>query len=135
MLGQSDSSPTSLDRTERRKLAPRDTLSALSQLLDGVRRDGAFRTLLLADPQGVLVAGAGVFSECEELAAYAPLVARNVANDTVPTRLDVVARKMEVRRLTIDGIEVLLCGEGGEADALRRAAAGCARILGSRNRR
>jgi hypothetical protein len=59
-------------------------------------------------------------------------VAREAANDTIPTRLDVVTRRMAVRRLTIDGIEVLLCGQGGEVDALRRAAAGCARILGDR---
>lgn len=120
------------DGADRRTARREDTLAALDELLDAVRRDSDFRALAVADSAGVLVAGAGAFSECEELAAWAPLAARSVANDTVPTRLEVVARKMMVRRLTIDGIEVLLCGNGGQSDALRRAAVGCARILGRR---
>jgi len=120
---------------DRRGPSRDDALQALGRLLDGVRRDGAFRSVAVADPQGILVAGAGAHAECEELAALAPLAAPGAANDTIPTRLEVMARRMEVRRLTIDGIEVLLCGQDGEADALRRAAAGCARILGGKSRR
>jgi hypothetical protein len=138
------------ERPERRAARRANTLSALDELLDAVRRNSDFRALAVADSAGVLVAGSGAFAECEELAAWAPLAARQAANDdpwksqkgddpwksqkgdTVPTRLDVVARKMLVRRLTIDGIEVLLCGHGGQSDALRRAAVGCARILGQR---
>jgi hypothetical protein len=121
------------ERPERRAARRANTLSALDELLDAVRRNSDFRALAVADSAGVLVAGSGAFAECEELAAWAPLAARQAANDdTVPTRLEVVARKMLVRRLTIDGIEVLLCGHGGQSDALRRAAVGCARILGQR---
>lgn len=40
---------------------------------------------------------------------------RNPANDTVPCRLDVVLRAAQVRRLSIDGIERLLCGIGPAA--------------------
>ena len=138
------------ERPERRAARRANTLSALDELLDAVRRDSDFRALAVADSAGVLVAGSGAFAECEELAAWAPLAARQAAKDdpwksqkwddpsksqkwdTVPTRLEVVARKMLVRRLTIDGIEVLLCGHGGQSDALRRAAVGCARILGQR---
>lgn len=119
-------------RSERRRDRRNDTLGALGELLDSVRQDGDFRALAVADSAGVLVAGAGAHAECEELAAVAPLALGRAANDTVPTRLDVVLRKMQVRRLTIDGIEILLCGEGGDAGALRRAAAGCARILSRR---
>jgi hypothetical protein len=50
-----------------------------------------------------------------------------------------VARALSVRRLRIDGIEVLLCatGDGGsEQRPLAEAAAACERILASaRNRR
>ncbi len=134
MEGSVDRPAPADGRVNRRGARRDDTLGALGELLDTVRRDGSFRALAVADPTGVLVAGAGAYADCEELAALAPLVERQAANDTVPTRLDVVARKMEVRRLTIDGIEVLLCGQGGEGDALRRAAAGCARILGARKR-
>jgi hypothetical protein len=118
---------------ERRSTSRDDTLSALDALLDGIRRDGAFEAVALADAAGVLVAGAGAFRTCEEIAALSPLVARaGAANDTVPTRLDVLARKMEVRRLRIDGIEVLVSGQGGDPTALGRAASGCARILQTR---
>lgn len=40
------------------------------------------------------------------------------ANDTVPCRLDVVLRAAEVRRLSIDGIERLLCGAGTQASSV-----------------
>lgn len=104
---------------------------ALGRLLEGARRDGDFEALALADETGILVAGAGAFRTCEEMAAFAPLWAREeAANDTIPTRLDVIARRTEIRRLSIDGVEVLLCGQGGTREALARAAAGCARILG-----
>jgi hypothetical protein len=49
----------------------------------------------------------------------------------------VLARAMEVRRLRIDGIEVLLCaqGEGSASGAeLARAISGCQRILGRRKK-
>lgn len=118
---------------ERRGACRDETLSALGALLDSVRRDGAFDAVAIADGAGVLVAGAGAFCTCEEIAALSPLVARaGAANDTIPTRLDLITRKMEVRRLRIDGIEVLLSGRGGDAGVLARAAQGCARILGGR---
>lgn len=37
------------------------------------------------------------------------------SNDTVPCRLDVVLRAAAIRRLSIDGIERLLCGVGPAA--------------------
>ncbi len=125
-------------RMERRDgpRATNEALTALGRLLDSVRREAEIDAIAIADPSGVLVAGAGLWTECEELAAVAPLSLRAspAANDTVPTRLDVLARRMEVRRLMVDGVEVLVCGPGGATDALARAAAGCARILGRRRR-
>ena len=119
------------DGIERRVGRRSDVLGALTDLLDAVRRDGELEALALADVSGVLVAGAGAFERCEELAAMAPILSRaRVANDTIPTRLDVIARRMEVRRLSIDGIEVLLSASAPAGEALRRAAQGCARILG-----
>src|SRR6185295_729808 len=110
-----------------------DALIALSRLLEGSRRMGGLDALAVADPTGCLVAGAGAFQDCETLAAWAPL-AGPPANDIVPTRLDVLVRKSEVRRLSIDGVEVLICAGGGQSarrtKALDHAAAGCERILG-----
>lgn len=120
---------------ERRDGSREETLTSLGRLLDSVRREADFDAVAVADETGVLVAGAGAWARCEELAAVAPLSL--AANDTVPTRVDVLARRMEVRRLMVDGVQVLLCGQGGRSsapEALTRAAAGCARILGRRRR-
>ncbi|MEZ4224111.1 MAG: hypothetical protein R3B13_24395 [Polyangiaceae bacterium] len=120
-------------RPERRFERRSDTLLALSRLLDAARRDGGLEALAVADSTGMLVAGAGFWRTCEELAALSPLhQATAAANDVVPTRLDVIARRTQVRRLSIDGVEVLLSGIGGEdrqEAALARAAEGCERIL------
>ncbi len=120
---------------ERRRDRSTDAVSALSRLLDAARNDAALDALAIADASGCLVAGAGRWEACEELAAYAPLLEHpsEPANDVIPTRLDVLARRSEVRRLCVDGIDVLVCGHGesdGRSAALDRAAAGCARILG-----
>jgi hypothetical protein len=121
---------------ERRIQRSSDPLIALSRLLDATRREAEVEAVAVADRAGCLVAGAGAARACEELAAVAPLALdrSDPANDVVPTRLDVLARRLEVRRLCIDGIEVLIScrGERAQAEqALERASAGCRRILGS----
>ena len=69
---------------------------------------------------------------CEELAAWAPLVARPADNDTAPTCIDALERRTGRRRLSVNGIEVVVTTAGdvapasGELDAL---AAGLRRIL------
>jgi hypothetical protein len=130
------------EAVDRRKTRSADALVALGRLLDGSRRHGGLEAVALADETGFLVAGAGAFRTCEELAAMAPLLAptplgaTEAANDVVPTRLDVLTRRMAIRRLTIDGVDVLLCGRGADADArasaLDHAASGCDRILRER---
>ncbi len=93
--------------------------------------------LVVSDETGCLVAGAGAYAECEELAATAPLA----ANDVVPTRLDVVARGSAVRRLCIDGVQVLIAARLADGAphqaidaALAHATAGCRRILSKQRR-
>jgi hypothetical protein len=118
-------------RRERRQNRSSDALTALSRLLDATRRVAGLEALAVADDTGCLVAGAGPFRLCEELAAHAAVISLQPANDVTPTRLDVLARRTEVRRLALDGIEVLLCGQGpSPCAALDRAAAGVQRILG-----
>lgn len=125
-------------QSERRR-ARGDALEALGRLLDSARRAGKMEAVAVADETGCLVAGAGAWRACRELAAYAPLLAPGTrpANDVVPTRLDVLARRLEVRRLSINGVEVLLCGQGESAAksaGMSHAEAGCKRILGARRR-
>ncbi len=126
--------PPGSEREERRRARSSDPLVALSRLLDAARRSGPVDTLAIADDTGCLVAGAGRAADCAELAALAPLFdgAPEPANDVTPTRLQVLARSTEVRRLSIDGIAVLICGQGAEPGlgaALSSAAAGSERIL------
>lgn len=126
-------------RRERRSRARHDALEALGWLLDSARRAGKMDAVALADDSGCLVAGAGAWRACQELAAYAPLLASAAApaNDVVPTRLDVLALRFEVRRLTINGVEVLLCGRGdnpAQGAGMSHAEAGCQRILSERRR-
>jgi hypothetical protein len=113
---------------ERRQSRSENTLVALTRLLEAARRSAELEAVAIGDDAGLLVAGAGAAELCDELAAIAPLNA--VANDTVPTRFDVLSRRTEVRRLAVDGLEVLISGRGGDLSvALSRVADGCARIL------
>lgn len=51
-----------------------ETLSQLLHLLEQGRRRLGVRTLVLADSQGLMIAGAGRYSACEALAAQAPFL-------------------------------------------------------------
>ena len=111
---------------------------ALSRSLEATRQRAGFDALVLADPSGLAIAGAGSAGTCDELAARAAVkVATRPANDTVPCRLDVVARAFQVRRFRIDGVEILLSAAGGDDQnslSLAEAAAACQRILGRAGR-
>jgi hypothetical protein len=114
---------------ERRVDRSDDALTALTRLLESARRDTALDAVAVADESGLLVAGSGAAELCDELAAIAPL-AREPANDTIPSRLDVLGRSAGVRRLTVDGVEIFVSGRGGDlSEGLARIAAGCSRIL------
>lgn len=121
------------DAVERRTNRSADPLVALSRLLEAARLRSGAGTLALADVTGICIAGAGDATLCDDLAARGPLVLEGrPMNDTVPCRLDVVERSMQVRRLRIDGIEVLLCAEGPHAVDLSDAEVGSKRILEKR---
>ena len=119
---------------ERRQSRSENTLIALTRLLEAARRSAELEAVAIADDAGLLVAGAGAAELCDELAAIAPL-GGPVANDTVPTRWDVISRRTEVRRLAVDGLEVFISGRGGDLGlGLTRVADGCARILAQKTR-
>ena len=82
----------------------------------------------------MVVAGAGAWATCEELAAYAPLLAQGQwtepgLDDT--SRVAELRGEVDVQSVDVDGQTVLLCARGGRraAAAMDRAAAGVARIL------
>ena len=119
---------------ERRRRRSDDPITALHYCLSFTRREAALEALVLVDDRGCLVAGAGAWPACEELAAYAPLLANPAAigNSSLGSRLQALSAEVEVQAFTIDGGEVLLCGRGGDQqrrDFIDRAAVGCRRIL------
>ena len=114
---------------ERRLSRSENTLVALTRLLEAARRSAQLEAVAIGDDAGLLVAGAGAAELCDELCAIAPL-GLAAANDTVPTRWDVLSRRTEVRRVAVDGLEVFISGRGGDLGlGLSRVAAGCERIL------
>lgn len=122
--------------SERRRRRSDDTITALHYQLSLTRHEADLDAIVLVDDRGCLVAGAGAWPACEELAAYAPLLANRAAAKSPPvsTRVSQLSGEVEVHRLSIDGGEAVLCGLGGSplrAESLARAAAGCLRILRS----
>ena len=126
--------PPSSFSPERRRRRSEDTITALHYQLSVVRAVGKLDALVLVDDRGCLVAGAGAWPVCEELAAYAPLLADGsvIATAAVSTRIASLSTEVEVRTLALEGAEAVLASRGGGADrtaCMLRAAAGCARIL------
>jgi len=119
------------DRRRKRSLDP---LVALHYKLAYARKNGSLDAIVVADSSGVVVAGAGSWASCEELAAYAPLIARASDDEMslpVASRVESMRSQVGVRTMVIDGQEVLVCARGGAArDAsLEDAAQGVVRIL------
>jgi hypothetical protein len=103
---------------ERRRRRGETLEAALSYQLAACVEDEGLSGMVLADDQGLCLAGWGRPEVCEEVAARAPL-----------------GRAVDgARRLRFGGIELFLCAMGGEPPArgrsLDRSAAAIERILG-----
>ncbi|HVY47147.1 MAG TPA: hypothetical protein VHB21_14770, partial [Minicystis sp.] len=74
---------------ERRRRRSHDPVTALHYQLAFTRSEAGLDAVVLVDESGCLVAGAGAWPACEELAAYAPLLARpaDVQSVVVGSRL------------------------------------------------
>lgn len=140
---------------ERRTRRSADPLVALHYQLASTRARGDLDAVVVADASGVVVAGAGSWPTCEEIAAYAPLLADGAwadVNESVSSRVESLRREIEVRSVSIGNQDVLLCARrhrhepvnvtsgvvssGGSIEAnetvarsLDQAAAGISRIL------
>src|SRR5271165_4067426 len=104
--------------TERRTKRSSDPLVALHYQLAHCRRERGLDALVVADDSGIVVAGAGGWAACEELAAYAPLLVRGDRGDPVPGSVGGLADiggRSDVRAIEVDGQTVLLCARGSRA--------------------
>src|SRR5579863_4613643 len=100
---------------DRRRKRSVDPLVALHYKLAYARKNGSLDAIVVADGSGVMVAGAGSWATCEELAAYAPLLAEapDAMSGVTASRVESMRRQVDVKRLEVDGQEVLLCARGG----------------------
>ena len=97
---------------DRRRRRSSDPLVALHYQLTEARARGDLDAIVVADPSGVVVAGAGSWPVCEELAAYAPLLAEGdwaSMSSQVSSRVEALRREVDVRLVNVGGQEVLLC--------------------------
>lgn len=120
--------PTDADRRSRRS----DDLATALRFLLAAQRDRAGLThLLLATSEGMLIAWDGDVNECEELAAYAPFIARGEGYVLDARRLSGVSvHTFRVRN--DEELILLLRGDGATerlATTLVSSVEGVARIL------
>jgi hypothetical protein len=97
---------------DRRLRRSSDPLVALHYQLSSARSRGDLDAIVVADPSGVVVAGAGSWPVCEELAAYAPLLADGTwasMSDQVSSRVEALRGEVEVQLVAVGEQEVLLC--------------------------
>ncbi len=118
-------------RNDRRSRRSDDLATALRFLLASQRDRAGLTHLLLATSEGMLLAWDGDQAECEELAAYAPFIARGEGYVLDARRL----AGLSVHTFTVRNDEellLLLRGEGAAdhvATALLTSIEGVARIL------
>jgi hypothetical protein len=115
---------------DRRRRRSPDPLVALHYQLSQARRDASLDTLVVADGSGVVVAGAGSWASCEELAAFAPLMFEGAMSSD---------SRVTIRSVNVGIGRVLLAAkivenESAEAKsarehAMKRAEQGITRIL------
>ena len=111
---------------ERRVRRSENPQQALSWWLEASRRRTNVGSLALADSLGMLVAGAGPARECDELAAWGPVV---LTGDPWPE-----APPFPLSGVRVPGFDAFVCIEGRDETRKRLAedvAAGCSRILGA----
>jgi hypothetical protein len=125
--------PNEIVPTERRRKRSIDPLVALHYQLSQARIAGDHDAIVVADASGIVVAGAGAWAVCEELAAYAPLLASEDDGGTpsISARLASLKGEVDVRSMRVGAEEVLVCARGGRArkESLAIAAEGIDRIL------
>jgi hypothetical protein len=124
----------SLPPADRRRKRSDDPLVALHYQLAHARNEGRVEAMVIADDAGLVVAGAGAWAACEELAAYAPLLAQGQWTEpgsSERTRIAALRQQVDVQPVEIDGQRMLICARGGTTRraAMARAAQGVARIL------
>ncbi len=117
---------------ERRSRRSDDLAMALQYLLSAQRERAGLTHILLSTVDGILLAFDGDRAECEELAAYAPFIARGQGFALDPRRLSGVT--VHPFKCGKENLLLLLRGEDqgdSVAAVLMASIEGVVRILGS----
>jgi hypothetical protein len=122
--------------TERRKKRSADPLVALHYQLAHAKSVASLEAIVLADTSGIVVAGAGSWVVCEELAAYAPILASAQTGMALPSRMESLKGDLHVQPMEAAGQPMLLCALSPKGktrpirgEATSHCALGVARIL------
>ena len=119
--------------TERRRRRADHATQALSYQLDACCEDGRIEAMVVADGDGLPLASSGDTFACDEVAARMVLVGPRI-KEFNGTLLGAGHQwQVQMKKVEIEGSELLVCAVGGTADARRRqiarGAEGALRIL------
>jgi uncharacterized Zn-binding protein involved in type VI secretion len=120
-------------RKERRHRRAETVTLALRYQLDACCHDGRIQAMVVADGDGLPLAAAGDAFACDEVAAHMVHVGARIAEFN-GTLLDGASRwDVQMKKVTVDGSELLVCAVGGTAEQrkkqITRGAEGALRIL------
>ena len=120
-------------RKERRVRRATTTTLALNYQLDQCCKEGDMEAMVVADSDGLPLAGAGDAYACDEVAARMVLVGPRISSFDGTLLGDQKQWNVQMTKVRIDGAELLVCAVGGTAAArkkqIARGAAGALRIL------
>lgn len=118
---------------ERRRRRAQSVTLALSYQLDQCCRDGSIQAMVVADGDGLPLAAAGDSFACDEVAARMVLVGPRIAEFNGTLLGGGVRWDVQMKKVMVDGSELLVCAVGGSAEQRRkqiaRGAEGAVRIL------
>lgn len=118
---------------ERRKRRGSSAGEALALQLAACCEDGSIEAMVIADDQGLPLASSGDTGACDEVAARMGVVAHRVRAFSGTLLGPGAAWNVEMRKIEIDGADLLVCAVGGtpeaRADQVARSAEGARRIL------
>jgi hypothetical protein len=120
-------------RKERRRRRADSITLALTYQLDACCQDGRIQAMVVADGDGLPLAASGDTFACDEVAARMVHVGAKI-REFNGTLLDGGARwDVQMKKVTVDGSELLVCAVGGTAEQrkrqIARGAEGALRIL------
>ena len=120
-----------MDTRERRSKRSNDPLVALHYQLAHTRSQASLDTIVVADDSGVVVAGAGTWAACEELAAMAPFLADESSSSE---RLGTLQAETITRKIQLGSSGLILVGKRRKGtpvteNVIDRVSEGITRIL------